>query len=49
LNFSYADAALNATTDDGHSNTVVGPDAHDAIALSGVLRAQLHATDFHVV
>ena len=49
LNFAYVDAALNATTDDGHGHTLVGPDAHDAIALSGVLKAQLHTTDFHVV
>jgi VCBS repeat-containing protein len=44
-----AQAALNATQDDGHGNTVVTLDAGDAIILSGVLKAQLHAADFHFV
>jgi hypothetical protein len=44
-----AQAALNATQDDGHGNTVVTLDASDAITLSGVLKAQLHASDFHFV
>jgi fibronectin-binding autotransporter adhesin len=47
--FANAQAALNATQDDGHGNTVVAIDAHDTITLSGVLKAQLHAADFHVV
>ena len=47
--FANAQAALNATQDDGHGNTVVTLDAHDTITLSGVLKAQLHVTDFHVV
>jgi hypothetical protein len=28
---------------------VITPDAHDAITLSGVLKAQLSLTDFHTV
>jgi VCBS repeat-containing protein len=44
-----AQAALNATQDDGHGNTVLTPDAGDAIILSGVVKAQLHAADFHFV
>jgi hypothetical protein len=47
--FANAQAALNATLDDGHGNTVVNLDAHDAITLSGVIKAQLHAADFHFV
>ena len=35
--------------DDGHGNTVVSIDAHDTITLGGVLKAQLHVGDFHVV
>jgi probable HAF family extracellular repeat protein len=47
--FTNAQAALNATQDDGHGNTVITLDAHDAITLSGILKAQLHAADFHFV
>jgi hypothetical protein len=47
--FTNAQVALNAMQDDGHGNTVVTLDAHDAITLSGVLKAQLHASDFHFV
>ncbi|HLX17205.1 MAG TPA: hypothetical protein VKS24_18625, partial [Bradyrhizobium sp.] len=47
--FASALAALNAAQDDGHGNTVIAIDAHDSITLNGVLKAQLHATDFHVV
>ena len=47
--FANAQAALNATHDDGQGNTVVALDAHDTITLTGVLRTQLHASDFHVV
>ena len=45
--FANAQAALNATLDDGHGNTVINLDAHDAITLSGVIKAQLHVADFH--
>ena len=45
--FASAQAALNATLDDGHGNTVITLDAHDAITLSGVVKAQLHVADFH--
>jgi hypothetical protein len=47
--FANADAALGATVDDGHGNTVVGIDAHDTITLTGVLKSQLHVADFHIV
>jgi hypothetical protein len=47
--FASALAALNATHDDGHGNSVVAIDAHDTTALAGVLKAQLHVSDFHVV
>ena len=47
--FETAQAVLNAIQDDGHGNTVVTLDAHDAITLSGVVKAQLHAADFHFV
>ncbi|MDB5637834.1 MAG: Ig family protein, partial [Bradyrhizobium sp.] len=47
--FANAQAALNATQDDGHGNTVVAIDAQDTITLTAVLKAQLHVADFHVV
>jgi hypothetical protein len=47
--FASALAALNATYDDGHGNAVIAIDAHHTITLDGVLKAQLHATDFHIV
>jgi len=47
--FADVQAALNATHDDGHGNTIVSIDAHDIITLSGVPKAQLHGGDFHVV
>jgi hypothetical protein len=47
--FASALAAFNAAVDDGHGNTVIAIDSHDTITLSGVLKAQLHASDFHVV
>ena len=47
--FASALAALNATHDDGHGNSVVAIDAHDTITLTDVLKAQLHISDFHVV
>ena len=47
--FANAQAALSAAQDDGHGNTFIALDAHDTITLSGVLKAQLHSADFHVV
>ena len=47
--FANAQAALNATHDDGQGNTVVALDAQDTITLTGVLKTQLHVSDFHVV
>ena len=47
--FANLQAALNATHDDGHGNTVVALDGHDTITLNGILKAQLHASDFHFV
>ncbi|MGB9117947.1 MAG: hypothetical protein WCC91_22220, partial [Bradyrhizobium sp.] len=47
--FASAQAALNATQDDGHGNTVISVDSHDSITLGGVQKAQLHAADFHIV
>jgi len=38
---------LAATHDDGHGNTVVDVDVQNTITLAGVLKAQLHASDFH--
>jgi hypothetical protein len=45
--FANVQTAVNATEDDGHGNTVITLDAHDTITLSGVAKAQLHASDFH--
>jgi Ca2+-binding RTX toxin-like protein len=47
--FADAMAVFNATQDDGHGNSVITIDAHDTITLSGVLKAQLHASDFHTI
>jgi hypothetical protein len=47
--FANAQATLNAAQDDGHGNTVIAIDNHDSITLNGVIKAQLHATDFHIV
>jgi hypothetical protein len=47
--FVNAQAAFDATHDDGHGNSVVAIDAHDTITLAGILKAQLHAGDFHIV
>jgi Ca2+-binding RTX toxin-like protein len=47
--FANLQAALNATHDDGHGNTVLALDAHDTITLNGILKAQLQASDFHFV
>ncbi len=47
--FANALAALNATHDDGFGNTIVTLDGHDTVTLSGVLKAQLHVGDFHIV
>jgi hypothetical protein len=47
--FANALAALNATHDDGLGNTIVAIDSNDTITLAGVLKAQLHASDFHIV
>lgn len=46
--FANVQAILDATHDDGHGNTVFALDDHDSITLSGVLKAQLHTTDFHL-
>jgi hypothetical protein len=47
--FANLQAALNATHDDGHGNTVIALDAHDTITLNGIIKAQLQASDFHFV
>jgi hypothetical protein len=47
--FASAQAAMDATQDDGHGNAVIALDPNDTITLTGVLKAQLHVTDFHVV
>jgi hypothetical protein len=47
--FANVQAALNATHDDGHGNTVIALDAQDTVTLNGIIKAQLHASDFHFV
>ena len=47
--FANLQAVMNATHDDGHGNAVVTLDAHDSITLTGVNKAQLTTTDFHLV
>jgi hypothetical protein len=47
--FASARAATDATHYDGHGNTVIALDPNDTITLTGVLKAQLHVTDFQVV
>ena len=46
--FANVQAALNAAHDDGH-NTIIALDAQDTITLNGIIKAQLHASDFHFV
>jgi hypothetical protein len=45
--FANPQSAWNATQDDAHGNAVITPDVHDA--MSWMLKAQLHASDFHFV
>ena len=47
--FANLQAVMDATHDDGHGNAVVTLDAHDSITLTGVNKAQLTTTDFHLV
>jgi hypothetical protein len=46
--FANVQAILVATHDDGHGNTVIALDDHDSITLAGVLKSQLHTSDFHL-
>jgi hypothetical protein len=46
--FVNARAIFDATHDDGHGNAVIALDIHDSITLEGVLKAQLHTSDFHL-
>ncbi|MBV9462187.1 MAG: hypothetical protein JO141_32370, partial [Bradyrhizobium sp.] len=45
--FATAQAALDAARDDGHGNTVI-VEGHDTVTLTGILKANLHLSDFHV-
>jgi hypothetical protein len=47
--FANMQAALNATQDDGHGNTVISIDPLDTITLAGVVKTQLHISDFHFI
>jgi hypothetical protein len=47
--FTNLQALMDATHDDSHGNAVVTLDAHDSITLTGVNKAQLTTTDFHLV
>ena len=47
--FSNLQAILDATHDDANGNAVVTLDNHDSITLTGVAKAQLQPTDFHLV
>jgi hypothetical protein len=42
-------AALDETHDAGHGNTILAVDVNDWITQAGVLKAQLHSSDFHFV
>jgi hypothetical protein len=42
-------SVLSHTTDDGHGNTVIAYDAHNAVTLQGVTPAMLHPSDFHIL
>ncbi len=42
-------AALHATPDDGHGNTFLAVDANELNTQAGVIKAQLHSSDFHFV
>jgi hypothetical protein len=47
--FANFQALLDATHDDGHGNSVIALDAHDAITLTGIHKAALNQTDMHLV
>jgi hypothetical protein len=47
--FAKAQALLGIAHGDGCGNTVIAVDAHDTITLTGVSKARLHLTDFHVI
>jgi hypothetical protein len=42
-----AEAALSAPHDGSYGGTTLPPDGHEAIALAGIVKAQLLASDFH--
>jgi hypothetical protein len=42
-------AASGATLDDSHGHWAGHPDGQDPAAWAGILKAQLHANDFHFV
>jgi VCBS repeat-containing protein len=46
--FTTAQSAMDAIHDDGLGNAVLVT-GHDTITLAGVLKTQLHTTDFHIV
>jgi hypothetical protein len=46
--FANLQAVLDATHDDANGNAVVTLDGHDSITLTGLAKAQLHTTDFHL-
>jgi hypothetical protein len=45
--FANSEAALSVAQDDGHA--AIAFDSHDSIAAGSVLRAHLHAADFHII
>ena len=47
--FANENAVMNVAHDDGHGNTGIPINAHDAAAPSEVAKFQLHLADFHVV
>jgi hypothetical protein len=42
-------ATFDATQDDSHGRSAGDPEGHDPVAWPGILKAQLHANDFHFV
>jgi autotransporter-associated beta strand protein len=47
--FANLQSIPNTAHADGHGSSVIAIDAHDGIALNGLLKAQPHASDFHLV
>ena len=47
--FANAQAVLNILHEDTHGNPAITVDGHETTSFGGVLKAHLHAADFHFI